>query len=511
MKKTIITFIAVFLFVSVYSFAAPKKGWWNKDGEVPIQIKNKPEPQALDFAVLLRQAQQGNVEAQTTVGKVYRDIYSSSEYRITFSDGKKRVPVDYFAAYDWLIKAAEKGNAEAMYQIGNMYSNGEIGPMELNYFYSKPSKLFVFAPVVRLASDINCNKALEWYLKAANLNYADAYNPIADYYSWEYINGRKVKPNIGESVKWRQMAINNVRLQADNGNGNAMAQMMDFYLSGTVGIKKDLNEAKKWYNKTIEFGDANAIYSLGLTFYNLIDQDEGIRLIRAAAEHNIAGAQLFLGEFYGKLTFVTKTKQFIAKDKTESTKWYRLAAENGDTQILIRIKDVFIWGTSVEKDLSVLDKMYRRMFENGNAMECYRAGDIVSLVSAYKNYVDEQTRASWEELSRKLYYRAATEGISMLTPTNHISLNINEWGYSSAGATISTRRDIEGTTPYDYTFWYINSRQQVKEFSIKVEPNEDEQKYDNKLYLAGIRVLMMGEEKKLLEDWNAKWRRINPK
>ena len=65
----------------------------------------------VDMATLTRQAQSGDVAAQTILGVMYRD-----------GDGVRQ---DYQRAVEWYTKAAGQGFAEAQYNLGAMYYNGQ--------------------------------------------------------------------------------------------------------------------------------------------------------------------------------------------------------------------------------------------------------------------------------------------------------------------------------------------------------------------------------------------------
>jgi uncharacterized protein len=61
-------------------------------------------------------ADQGNANAQFNLGKMYDD-----------GDG---VPQDHAEALKWYLKAADQGNASAQFNLGKMYDNGQGVPQD---------------------------------------------------------------------------------------------------------------------------------------------------------------------------------------------------------------------------------------------------------------------------------------------------------------------------------------------------------------------------------------------
>ena len=363
MKKFIkllgfIAIIAIFG-LSVFSCAS-----FYKDITYPTNLKaNKQEE--VPFSTLLSRAEAGDAEAQVAVGLVYKN-------------GRKDIPVDYFKAYEWFAKAEQQGNSEAMYQIGNMHSNGQIGPLAYNFIEN------LLEPRIKLPP-INYSKAIEWYQKASNLNHTGAQNNIGNVYAMKWQNGREVRPNYPEAIKYYQKAAN-------NGNGYAMANLMYAYYSGE-GVKKDLDEARKWYEKALALEDIEIIYHLGCVF-NGINGYEAIKLFRIAADLEHAGAQFILGNAYAN-------GNVVKKDKNEATRWFRLAAASGDAYLNYEIARIFYLGLIANRDQNEALKLFRLAAENGDAQIQYLVGYFYS----YINYHEE---------AFKLYNKVAKEGRSML-------------------------------------------------------------------------------------------------
>ena len=105
-----------------------------KEDEVPIvdnniNLSSSDSKKTLWVEKLLKKAQDGDIEAQFTLGQCY------------FS-GLKPFPLDYSKAFEWFAKAAEQGDPSAQNHLGICYSRGS-------------------------GTSQDYNKAIEWYSKAA--------------------------------------------------------------------------------------------------------------------------------------------------------------------------------------------------------------------------------------------------------------------------------------------------------------------------------------------------------
>ncbi len=73
-----------------------------------------PEEPVPEFEATLKAAEQGDADAQFHLG----ETYEIGEF----------VPQNYAEAMKWWLKAAEQGNAEAKFKLGLMYYDGKAFP-----------------------------------------------------------------------------------------------------------------------------------------------------------------------------------------------------------------------------------------------------------------------------------------------------------------------------------------------------------------------------------------------
>ena len=164
---------------------------------------------------------------------------------------------DYVQALKILRPLAAKGNIEAQYSIGVMYSEGR-GVTQ------------------------NHQEALKWFRLAAVKGYASAQTNIG----YMYLNGYGVTRNYQEALKWS-------RLAADQGDGDAQTNIGYMYLYG-YGVTRNYQEALKWFRLAAVKGYASAQYNIGVMYnsgYGVAQSyQEALKWFRLAADQGNAAA-----------------------------------------------------------------------------------------------------------------------------------------------------------------------------------------------------------------------------
>ena len=492
---------------------------------------------------LLKKAQAGDVQAQVEVGKIYLS-------------GAKGLPVDYFTAYDWFHKAELKNDAEAFYQIGRMHQNGQIGPLG-GYTGRLDNTDYSGFNAGHPGADINYQKAITWYMKAAEQNHVGAQYAVANLYAKEWQNGRQVKPNADEAMKWYRKA-------ADNGSGAAIIALYKIYRDGwlydegwfkiTTFVKADKKEAAKWYDKAQNHEDPQTIYDLARELFKVDlftekEVKEAVRLFRKAAEQNVAWAMYYLGQAYEYGNSVKKDLSEAAKwyrkaaengapwlqfmvgekfedgfevgwytndkeiDYDEAAKWFRAAGENGDPELQFRVGEKFDtgflsfekrrWGTDYYKsggrNSDEAEKWYRTAGENGNAMMAYKVA-----MKFFEGTVGISSTAAEE--ARK----------SSRTNIKKSNAESFKWFYKAA---MEGRSMVTPLNHYPYdNLWFINAEQVLKQFYLEGKVVAKDEKAAEKLGFTvapplnsnNVLTAFLRRAKEIDEEWNASWRQINP-
>ena len=197
------------------------------------------------------------------------------------------------ASFSEIKQAAQKGNAEAQYQLALFYEKGD-------------------------GVTIDRTEAVKWFRKAAEQGFAKAQFSLGNC----YVFGDGVAENAIEAVKWYRKA-------AEQGNCEGQYALALCYDNGW-GVPEDKTEADKWYREAAKqghqeaqdaLGDGKAEYKRGLICLSN-NETEAIRLFHRAARKGYAEAQFQLGVCYDR-------GYGVGKDKQEALKWYREAANQG--------------------------------------------------------------------------------------------------------------------------------------------------------------------------------------
>jgi TPR repeat protein len=182
----------------------------------PCRFESYPTPGAPSIASLRDEADRGDTQAQTLLGRKYER-----------GDG---VPQDYSLAQLWYLKAAEGGDTVAQFLLGDMYRSGRGVTKD----YAQ---------------------AITWIRKAADAGYDVAQKEMAGMYS----SGLGVPKDDASAFDWFRKA-------AEQGDPDAQCVLGKLYESGT-GVRQDYTQAFVWYRKGAEQNYVPAQASLGLMHY----------------------------------------------------------------------------------------------------------------------------------------------------------------------------------------------------------------------------------------------------
>ena len=136
------------------------------------------------------------------------------------------------------------------------------------------------------------------------------------------------------------------KAKAEQGDAEAQFNLGFCYDDGR-GVRKDYGEAVKWYRKAAEQNFVPAQFNLGYCYANgqgvRKDKAEAVEWYRKAAEQNYTPAQSNLGWCYDNGCGV-------AKDYGEAVKWYRKAAEQGHAEAQLNLGCCYANGQGVARD-----------------------------------------------------------------------------------------------------------------------------------------------------------------
>lgn len=267
-----------------------------------------------DICRLEKRAEAGDPSAQLECARFYTEIAmrkrnfiarfsaapgaQSSSDRLETSSYEQEIARDQNVAFGWYEKAAASGNADAVFELGICYEEGEGTPPDPR-------------------------KAQELYEKAAESGHVEAQFRLAMQFYEGFTGGRGVEiaQDYEKAVFWLKKA-------AAGDDGFALYYLAQCYENGT-GVEQNYGEAVRLYRIAAEreYPQAEAFYELAHC-YELghgvpKDLAKAVELYIKADEEGDVRAALKLGECYEKGIGVEK-------NRSRAIEWYNVAAEQDD-------------------------------------------------------------------------------------------------------------------------------------------------------------------------------------
>ncbi|MGU3814514.1 tetratricopeptide repeat protein [Vibrio diabolicus] len=210
----------------------------------------------------------------------------------------------YETAYQEWLTLAEKGDAQAQYSIGWMYSKG-------------------------LGVEKSIKKALDWYVKSANQGFIDAQYSAGRaylYYLQQY----------GEAFKYFKLA-------AENDENKSQFYLGLMYYRGD-GTNKDLKKSAYWFLQSAEKGNKDAQFYIGQMYElgeGVLQNDKySLHWFNLAAKNGQQDAQY-------KLAVIYYQGKMVLKNDITSYMWLNISQYNG--------KDIQNMKSTIFDDLSQSD------------------------------------------------------------------------------------------------------------------------------------------------------------
>ncbi len=294
-------------------------------------------------------ADQGLEEAQCLLGICYENGYG--------------VKKDDFEAVNYYRKAADQGQVVAQAYLGDCYYFGK-------------------------GIEENKHKAVEWYRKAVdNRGNFDALGFIgSEMVGFElsghvlrlgdcYKNGVGVAKDESEAVKlYRKVAeVGLTFLSEERGARRleAMYRLADCYENG-LGVEKSFMEATKWRCKAWFVKHLKlAVISItiitvvvGFVLWAIMMEWLGFIKLHRKAKGGDADAMMNVARYCSRQLFFLRKKASTWYHK--AVEQYRKAAEQGDDEAQIKLGDCYRYGIGVEKNDDEATKWFRLAASQGN-------------------------------------------------------------------------------------------------------------------------------------------------
>ena len=136
-----------------------------------------------------------------------------------------------------------------------------------------------------------------------------------------------------------------------------------------------------------------------------MDDTEAIKWFRMAAEQGDTEAQLNLGEAY-------HYGNSVEQDYAEAVKWYRMAAEQGNTEALFNLGNAYYNSNGIEQDYAEAVKWYCMSVEQEHSFVQYDWGERFEFGKDVPQDLDAAKHLF--SLAARLGYRKAMEVIDIV-------------------------------------------------------------------------------------------------
>ena len=399
--------------------------------------------------------QQANVNLNTHVGAydflldlLYNLSESTAEGLLQCKDDKdlmKLFLTDHTEkAYEQIRKAADEGNAIALYMMAAYFSQG-YGVQHINnqkaiaYFkksyvagypvagYDVAASLPDGSPeqdeirkntkdkILELSNEgdvfaqasaawgyregygtaVDHVEAVEWVLKAAEQGYARAQWKLGDMYE----NGDGVERSYEKAAEW-------VLKAAEQGYADAQYKLGKMYYYGR-GVEKSYEKAVEWYLKAAEQGYASAQNDLGVMYYTGTgverSYEKAVEWVQKAAEQGYANAQCKLGNMCYRLGDMYYTGTGVEQSDEKAVEWFLKAAAQGYARAQYDLGLMYEDGTGVEQSDEKAVEWYLKAAEQGDA----RAQCLLGVM-----YAEGRGVAQSYEKAVEWYLKAAEQGFA---------------------------------------------------------------------------------------------------
>lgn len=226
---------------------------------------------------------------------------------------------------DW-VRAAEGGDADARFQLGQMYGLG-------------------------LGLESDPEQALRWYLVAAQQGHARAQMAAAELLE---------RDGNAEALQWYQRA-------ADQGDAQAQFALGRMYCAGEL-LAPDFLRGMSWYVKAAEQGHALALVTLG-NLFNSEMHHVAVGCYAQAAAGGSVQAQYLLGQQYA-------TGCGVERHPGRAFIWYEKAASQGHAGAQCGVGLAYLNGLGVEKNGKLAFEWLEKAAAQGDAQAQWNLGAL---------------------------------------------------------------------------------------------------------------------------------------
>jgi len=299
------------------------------------------------------------------------DAVAQNRLGVILFEGKE-VTRDIEAALGWFGRAAQSGNSDAMFNLGEAYTHVSVAS----------------GPHRTLAPSDNMRAAREWWEKAAMLEHPHAKERLGFYHE---IGAGGLQKDAAEAVRLYEEAASGGSTKA----ANALGRLLEF---GYDGIARDVARSVEYYIAAFDgkLGeDANARitpeFGFGIAKRNAQDKLEDGYLLytrgldwRTFARLTRALAERGMVRYQHQLASLLQSGNGLPRDVSEAASWYAKAAERGNYESQLALGLMHQSGEGVTRDS---DEAIRWLTRAANNPEAFCSGfeAIARVAQMYEN------------------------------------------------------------------------------------------------------------------------------
>jgi len=308
-----------------------------------------------EFASLKRMRYRGDAaERRLPLAGGLLDFLRSVRARFSRTWVDKSTPAKFRQAFEnndekageRFLRAAERGDLDALCVVGAMHFKGALGVM------------------------MDARKTEECWRRAAERGHAISMVSLGELYSWG-VPG--VPKDEKKSLEWLLKA-------GRRGNVDAAVSLGLMYLGKPYSdIPEDLSEAAKWFRKAAEHGESRAQWQLALLCLRADppDASQAAKWMSKAAAQGNARAQCALGRMFAE-------GDGVEKDDLKAEEWLLKAAENGNAEAMFFLGRMYALEERAVHDCRKGVQWLLKIPEK----DTFHTGAMHCLVEAYRRLAD---------------------------------------------------------------------------------------------------------------------------
>ena len=300
---------------------------------------------------LNKSAEQGLIRSMALLS----DIYSQG----------KIVPKDNEISFKWALKAAELGHKDFMYRVAVMYRDGIGTAMDENESNRWFNNYWVSNLFWQYAWASNYLRTLDNV--GLDMLYETTVSSMSSWMIYQYMSYTK-------DMSKKKELFNLLEMLAQSGNQDAINKLGYMFLEGYC-VDSDLEKALYWYEKGALYGNVWSCTKAGEMYRDGIgvkkDIERAIYYFKCAA----------LNGDLRCIEYLIQLGNLENDHNKETIDWaikiLENHAESGNADAIKRIGNMYLKGLSVEKNIEVASKWYKKGAELGDA-SCKKIYDEIN-------------------------------------------------------------------------------------------------------------------------------------